>query len=77
MAPETIQKMLDCVSCDEMLRLMPEDKRDGVLHRLTVRIHKNLQYRAGEEMKIECMYFSKVYGLLGETENARTFLKDI
>ena len=76
-APETIQEMLDCVSCDEMLRLLPREKRGAVLRRLTARIQKNLQYRAGEEMQIECMYFSKVYGLLGETENARTFLKDI
>ena len=76
-APEVIREMLDCVSCDEMLRLLPEDKRKAVLRRLTGRIHKNLQYRAGEETKTECMYFSKVYGLLGETENARTFLKDI
>ena len=73
-APEIIQRMLDCVSCDEMLRLLPEEKRGGVLHRLTGRIQKNLQYRAGENMKVECMYFSKVYGLLGETEKAREFL---
>ena len=38
---------------------------------------RNLQYRAGEKMTVECMYFSKVYGLLGETENARAFLKEI
>ena len=76
-APEVIREMLDCVSCDEMLRLLPEDKRKGVLDRLTVRIQRNLQYRAGEKMTVECMYFSKVYGLLGETEKARAFLKEI
>ena len=75
--PEVIREMLDCVSCDEMLRLLPRDKREAVLCRLTARIQKNLQYRAGEDMEMECMYFSKVYGLLGETENAREFLKDI
>ena len=76
-APEVIREMLDCVSCDEMLRLLAEDKRKGVLGRLTARIQRNLQYRAGEKMTVECMYFSKVYGLLGETENARAFLKEI
>ena len=76
-APEVIREMLDCVSCDEMLRLLAEDKRKGVLDRLTVRIQRNLQYRAGEKMTVECMYFSKVYGLLGETEKARAFLKEI
>lgn len=75
-APETIEKMLDCVSCDEMLRLLPEDKRPGVLTRLTGRIQKNLQYRAGEEIRVECMYFSKVYGLLGETPGARDLLRE-
>ena len=76
-APEVLREMLDCVSCDEMLRLLAEDKRKGVLGRLTARIQRNLQYRAGEKMTVECMYFSKVYGLLGETEKARTFLKEI
>ncbi len=75
-APETIEQMLDCVSCDEMLRLLPEDKRPGVLRRLTQRIQKNLQYRAGEGIQVECMYFSKVYGLLGETKGARELLKE-
>ena len=75
-APETIEKMLDCVSCDEMLRLLPEDKRPGVLRRLTGRIQKNLRYRAGEGIQVECMYFSKVYGLLGETAGARELLKE-
>ena len=76
-APEVLREMLDCVSCDEMLRLLAEDKRKGVLGRLTARIQRNLQYRAGEKMTVECMYFSKVYGLLGETEKARAFLKEI
>ena len=75
--PEIIQNMLDCVSCDEMLRLLPEEKRGAVLSRLTTRIQKNLQYRAGENMQAECMYFSKVYGLLGETAKARALLKEI
>ena len=82
-APEVLREMLDCVSCDEMLRLLAEDKRKGVLGRLTARIQRNLQYRAGEKMTVECAgelkpeLAGKVYGLLGETENARAFLKEI
>ena len=77
-ASELIAKMLDCVACDEAVRLMRE--ADPALERRTLggvtkRAHANLAHRAGEGMKTEMIMFSKEYGILGETENARGYLK--
>ena len=64
----TIRAMLECVSCDDCLRLLG-DRKEKVLLRLMERIRFHLQYRAGD-MEIGCAMFSKEYGLLGRTENA-------
>ena len=64
----TIRAMLECVSCDDCLRLLG-DRKEKVLARLMERIRFHLQYRAGD-MEIGCAMFSKEYGLLGRTENA-------
>ncbi len=39
------------------------------------RAEVNLSHRAGEELSAEMIMFSKEYGVLGETENAREYLK--
>ncbi len=74
-----ISKMLECVACDEAVRLMREadpalEKR--ALERVTERAQANLVRRAGEELRVEMMMFSKKYGILGESENAREYLSD-
>ena len=78
-AAELIGKILSCVACNEAVRLMHEadpalEKR--ALESVTKKAHENLIHRAGEEMKIEMIMFSKEYGILGETKNAREFLKE-
>ena len=42
---------------------------------LTGRIAAQLRHRAGEELEAGVLVFSNVYGILGETENARDLLK--
>ena len=70
--------MLDCVSCDEALRIIDEeDLREKVLRRVTERIEFNLRHRAGEDMEVGAMLFSNVYGLLSETDNARGMMRKI
>ena len=66
--------MLDCVACDEAVRLMRQadpalEKR--ALERVTERAQANLVRRAGEGLRVEMIMFSKKYGILGETEYAR------
>lgn len=76
---ELIAKILSCVACDEAVRLMREadpalEKR--ALASVTLKAHENLIHRAGGELRIEMIMFSKEYGILDETENAREFLKE-
>jgi cobalt-precorrin-5B (C1)-methyltransferase len=75
---KTVENMLECVACDEALRLLREtDAYDATLRRLTDRVALHLRHRAGEDLEIGAALFSKTYGLLGETDNARTLLKHI
>ncbi len=77
-APELIAKMLDCVACDEAVRLMREADpalEMRALAAVTKRGIANLAHRAGDGIGIEMIMFSKEYGVLGETENAREYLK--
>ncbi len=78
MGSKDIAAVLDCVSCDEALRIIREAGFwDETLERLTARVAFNLRHRAGEEMEVGAMLFSNVYGLLSETPNARTLMKRI
>ncbi len=73
-----IAAVLDCVSCDEALRIIREAGYwEETLQRVTAKVACNLCHRAGEELEIGAMLFSNVYGLLSETDNARTLMKKI
>ena len=73
-----IAAVLDCVSCDEALRIIREAGYwEETLQRVTAKVACNLRHRAGEELEIGAMLFSNVYGLLSETDNARTLMKKI
>ena len=70
--------VLDCVSCDEALRIIREAGLwDATLKRLTDRVAFNLRHRAGDALETGAMLFSNVYGLLSETPNARELMKKI
>ena len=73
-----VKKMLACVACDEAVRLMREadaELEKRALKSVTRKAHENLSHRAGDGMTVEMIMFSKEYGILGETENAREYLK--
>lgn len=76
LSPEGARKMLECVACDDGLRILREE---GIyaqtLQGLTQRIHKLLEIRTGMETGV--ILFSKVYGLLGKTENAEELITQI
>ena len=75
---EAQSRVLECVSCDEALRIIEEeDLKEAVLRRLTGRVAFNLRHRAGDDLEVGAMLFSNVYGLLSETENARELMKKI
>ncbi len=75
LAPEALGRVLDCVSCDEALRIIREGGFwDETLRRVTERVAHNLAHRAGEGLETGAILFSNVYGVLSETENARALM---
>ena len=66
------------VRCTTCHALLDEARiRQPVLARLTSRIAFMLNYRTSGEMETGAIVFSQKYGLLSETENARTLLRQI
>ncbi|MGN0976821.1 MAG: cobalt-precorrin-5B (C(1))-methyltransferase CbiD [Faecousia sp.] len=75
---QTISQILECVACDDALRLLREvGKLDSTLLRLTDRVAFHLKHRAGETLETGAVLFSKEYGILGKTENADRLLNRI
>ena len=75
--PEIIREILRCVACDDVLRILGDSGGWGpTMTGILGKIQEHLEHRS-EEMEIGAMTFSKEYGLLGETPNARELLKKI
>lgn len=75
---ERVEEILRCVSCDDALRILREADLCGqTMARLMERIGFHLQVKAGEELEIGAIAFSKVYGLLGQTAGADGLLRRI
>lgn len=78
LSAEKTDEILNCVACDEVLRILQEsDLQEATLRRLTGRIGWHLAQKAGEELEIGALLFSKEYGLLGKTANANDLIKKI
>ncbi|MGM9607676.1 MAG: cobalt-precorrin-5B (C(1))-methyltransferase CbiD [Oscillospiraceae bacterium] len=77
-SPAGAAEILDCVACDDALRILQEEEiYEVTLRRLTRRVHRLLTIRAGEDMEIGAVLFSKVYGLLGKTDNTEQLIRKI
>lgn len=78
LAAERAGEILQCVSCDDALRILREVNLCGqTMDRLMERIGFHLQAKAGEELEIGAIAFSKVYGELGRTPNAGVLLRKV
>lgn len=77
-SPETVREILECVACDDAVRILKAAGclEDTMAH-LTERLAFHLNHRGGEALPVEAVFFSKEYGILGETKNAREFLKKV
>lgn len=77
-SPEQIAEILDCVACDDGIRIL---KDAGCLEKtmslLTERVSFHLNHRGGEALPVEVILFSKEYGILGESHHARDFLNKV
>lgn len=77
-SPAGAAEMLDCVACDDAIRILKEEGIcEETLNHLTQRVNKLLAIRAGDEMEMGAVLFSKVYGLLGKTDNTEELIKRI
>ena len=77
-SPAGAREMLECVTCDDGIRILENEKiREATMEHLTRRIRKLLEIRAGGEMETGVILFSKVYGLLGKTPNADGLIEHI
>ena len=75
-----VRRILECVTCDDALRLLQEAGGDlcaAALRSLTEKIIFHLTRRAGDGMPVETILFSRVYGLLEATPGARELLHTI
>lgn len=73
-----IAEMLNCATCDDAVRILKEYHYcEQTLDRISNRISFIMDHRVMGEMETGAILFSKEYGLLGETKNARTLLKRI
>ncbi len=78
LSAEEISQLLTCAACDDAVRILRENGCcDRVLRRIMERIAVNMDHRTAGEMQTGAIMFSKEYGLLGETENARALLTQI
>lgn len=70
----TVCAILDCVSTEEAYAVMQEaHMADECMRYIMDRIAYHLKARA-REMKTECIMYSNMYGLLGQTGGAQTML---
>ena len=76
--PEKIGEILDCVACDDALRILQEAGcREKALDSLNERILFHLHHRAGENLELGTILFSKEYGLLAQSANALNLIENI
>ena len=76
--PENIGELLDCVACDDASRILKDAGCfEKTMAGLTERILHHLRHRAGEELEIGTILFSKEYGLLAQSDNAGKLIEKI
>ena len=78
LAPEKIGEILECVACDDALRILKDAGCfEKTLAGLTERILFHLHHRAGENMEVGTILFSKEYGLLAQSDNAMELIEKL
>ena len=78
LSPEKIGELLQCVACDDALRILKDAGCfEKTMTGLTERILFHLRHRAGEDMEIGTILFSKEYGLLAKSDNAMELIDKI
>ena len=75
--PARTEELLNCATCDDALRILKEEQLcDALLQRLSGCIGQQLARKCGG-MQVGAIVFSKEYGALCETTDARALLQRI
>ena len=78
LTPEKIGEILQCVACDDALRIIKDAGCfEKTMTGLTEKVMFHLRHRAGEDMEIGTILFSKEYGLLAKSDNAMELIEKI
>ena len=78
LSPEKIGEILQCVACDDALRILKDAGCfEKTMTGLTEKVLFHLRHRAGEDMEIGTILFSKEYGLLAQSDNAMELIEKI
>ena len=76
--PEHIRAVLECVTCDEALRILRDNNVFGpTIRSIIEKIAFMLNQKAAPGTETGVILFSNVYGKLGATGNAAGLLKKI
>ena len=75
---ETVRKILGCLTTEEACGILAAEgmEKECFAH-IMERISFYLKKRAGESMEVQCMVYSHERGLLGETDRAEEYLKEV
>ena len=73
---ERAAELLECATCDDAIRILKEENLyEATFERVLERMAFQLQRKGGEGLETGLMTFSRVYGFLGETDNAPELLR--
>ncbi|MCR5101062.1 MAG: cobalt-precorrin-5B (C(1))-methyltransferase CbiD [Butyrivibrio sp.] len=71
------RKILDCLNTEEALKIIDNaGLLQNTMKYVVDKIQFYLKFKTGGKIKTECILYSSEYGILAETENAVSFLKD-
>ena len=75
---DTLKKVMKSVTTDDALKYLKEKGfMEETMKIITDKIHFYLNNRAKDNVEIEAIIFSNVYGIVGKTKNADTFIEKL
>ncbi|MCF0229416.1 MAG: cobalamin biosynthesis protein CbiD [Parasporobacterium sp.] len=75
---EVIERMLECVTCDDIIRILAEEGKSGeVLQLIRNRIGYQMDQRVRGKILTGAVLFSREYGFLCETDKAGMLMQNL
>lgn len=75
---EILEKIMACISTDEAIKYLQEAGIfEGTMARITKRIATYVGHRSGEDLEVGVIFFSNIYGILGQTSKVDELLEHL